>query len=283
MKNKICLVTGANSGIGFVTAMELAKRGASVGLVCRNAEKAEKARQEIISKTNNEQVRVFLCDFSIQSDIHAVSTQIVGHYERIDVLVNNAGFIANNRTTTAEGLELTFAVNHLGYFMFTNLLKKPLLASTEGRIINVSSEAHRFAHIDFENLQLEKGYNSIKSYALSKLCNILFTNELAKRLKGTNLVTNSLHPGAVGTNFAKDANSLVKFVFKLGKAIFLTPEQGARTMLYLATDDEAAQHNGEYFDKSKPRAMSAEARNETNASKLWDISLELTGLQGQTF
>ncbi len=283
MKMKTCLVTGANSGIGYVTALDFASNGATVGLVCRNAEKAEKARQTIIAKTNNTNVEVFLCDFSVQSQIHEVAKQIASRYDCIDVLVNNAGFIANNRETTAEGLEMTFAVNHLGYFILTNLLKDQLLASSEGRIVNVSSDAHRMAHIDFTNLQAEKGYNSLKAYALSKLCNVLFTNELAKRLKGTNLVTNSLHPGVVGTNFAKNANSFVKFAFMLGRAMFLTPEQGAKTMIYLATQDEAAQYNGLYFDKSKPSTTSADAQSQEKAIKLWEISTELTSLQGKTF
>ena len=283
MKTKICLVTGANSGIGYATALDLAGRGAQVGIVCRNTEKAEKTRQEIIAKTGNEQIDIFACDFSVQSQIREVAAQILAKYARIDVLVNNAGLITHQRETTTEGYEMTFAVNHLGYFMLTNLLKTILLASPEGRIVNVSSEAHRFARIDFQNLHYEKGFNSIKAYALSKLCNVLFTNELARRLEGTNLVANSLHPGAVATNFAKNANGLIKFIFKFSKPIFLTPEQGARTMIYLATDDQAAQYTGMYFDKCKPRVASAESKNVEKAAKLWEISAQLTGLEGQTF
>lgn len=283
MKNKVCLITGANSGIGYITTLEIARRGATVGMVCRNAERAEKARQEIITQTGNDKIEIFLCEFGEQAQIHHLAKQLKEKYERIDVLVNNAGLIGNNRETTIDGLERTFAVNHLGYFMLTNLLKEPLLASQEGRIINVSSELHRFAKLNFNNLQLENGYSSIKAYALSKLCNILFTRELAKRLKGTNLVTNCLHPGAVATNFANNANGFLKFLFKFSKPIFLSPEQGARTPIYLATADEAAQYNGEYFEKEKVRKPSIEAQNAETALELWEASTELVGLQGQTF
>jgi NAD(P)-dependent dehydrogenase (short-subunit alcohol dehydrogenase family) len=283
MKHKICLVTGANSGIGYVTALELAQQGARVGMVCRNLERAEKARQEIIAKTNNEQIDIFLCDFAEQKQITQLAQQVGEQYEKIDILINNAGLIGNQRELTPDGLELTFAVNHLGYFMLTNLLKDTLLKSPEGRIINVSSEAHRFTKLDLHNLQLEKGYNSLKAYAISKLCNILFTKELSKRLKGTNLVTNCLHPGAVATNFANSANGFIKFFFKFSKPIFLSPEQGAKTVLYLATEDEAAQYSGEYWEKCKIKKPSLDALNEHYMTRLWEISTELTSLQSKTF
>jgi NAD(P)-dependent dehydrogenase (short-subunit alcohol dehydrogenase family) len=283
MKSKICLVTGANSGIGYVTTMELAKRGARVGMVCRSADRGEEARQNIIAQTQNDRIDLFICDFAVQSQIHTLAQEIKTKYERLDVLVNNAGLIGNERELTTDGLELTFAVNHLGYFILTNLLKDCLLKSPEGRIVNVSSEMHRFTKLDFDNLQSEKSYTSIKAYGISKLCNILFTKELAKRLKGTNLVTNCLHPGAVATNFANKANGFLKFLFKFSKPIFLSPEQGARTVVYLATEDEAAQYNGEYWEKNKIKKPSLDALNEAYATKLWEISAELTSLQGQTF
>jgi NAD(P)-dependent dehydrogenase (short-subunit alcohol dehydrogenase family) len=283
MKNKICLVTGANSGIGKVTALEIARKGVVVGLVCRNAEKAEAARKEIILQSGNEQIEIFLCDFSVQAQIRQVAEAIQKRYDKVDVLVNNAGFIASNRETTPEGYEMTFAVNHLGYFMLTNLLKDALLASPESRVVNVSSEAHRFTHIDFNNLQLERGYNSLRAYALSKLCNILFTRELARRCTKTTLTTNCLHPGAVATNFANTANSFFKFLFKFGKHFLLSPEQGAQTMIYLATESEAAQYNGAYFEKKKTRSVSAEALSDEHATRLWELSEEMTGLIGQTF
>lgn len=283
MKNKICVITGANSGIGYVTALEIARKGATVAMVCRDAERAEKARQSIVQETGNDKVETFLCEFGDQTQIRALAQKLSTRLERIDVLVNNAGLIGNNRELTPEGLERTFAVNHLGYFMLTNLLKKPLLASPEGRILNVSSEAHRFAKLNIQDLQLENGYNSLKAYALSKLCNILFTKELAKRLKGTNLVTNCLHPGAVATNFANNANGFVKFLFKFSKPIFLSPEQGAKTVIYLATADEAAQYNGEYFEKEKIKKPAIDALNETKATQLWAISTRLTALEELTF
>lgn len=283
MKNKVCLITGANSGIGYVSTLEIAKRGATIAMVCRDAQRAEKARQEIVKQTNNDKIEIFLCEFGEQSQIHSLANNLKARYERIDVLLNNAGLIGNDREVTAEGLERTFAVNHLGYFMLTNLLKEPLLKSPEGRIINVSSEMHRLSKLNLADLQLEKGYTSIKAYALSKLCNILFTRELAKRLKGTDLVTNCLHPGAVATNFANSANGFLKFLFKFSKPMFLSPEQGARTMLYLATEDEAAQYNGAYFDKQKVKNPSLDAQDDTKATALWEASTALACLQGLTF
>lgn len=284
MKNKICIVTGANSGIGKITATELAKQGAHLVMVCRSPQKSEPVRQEIIEKTGNGLVDIFYCDFGIQAQIQRVCDEIKAKFDKIDVLVNNAGFIAKGyREITQDGYEKTFAVNHLGYFMFTNLLRDELKVSSSARIINVSSEGHRFFKFDLKNLQLEKGYSPIKAYALSKLCNVLFTKELAKKLEGSNAITNCLHPGGVGTNFASDSTPLFKFLFKLGKPFLISPEKGAETSIFLATAPEAGKFNGEYFIKKTVKTPSADARNLDYAQRLWEASAEMTGLKGKTF
>jgi NAD(P)-dependent dehydrogenase (short-subunit alcohol dehydrogenase family) len=284
MKNQVCIVSGANSGIGKITALALAKQGAHLVMICRNPEKSEPVRQEIIEKSANQSVDIFYCDFGHQAQIRKVADTIKSKFKRIDVLVNNAGFIAKNyREITQDGYEKTFAVNHLGYFMLTNLLKNELKASPQARIVNVSSEAHRFIKFDINNLQLEKGYSAIKAYALSKLCNVLFTKELAKRLIGTNSITNCLHPGGVGTNFAADSTPLFKFIFKLGKPFLLSPEKGAETSIYLASSPEALKFNGEYFDKKKPKNPTKDALNPDYASQLWMASASMTGLNDETF
>ncbi|MCU0446049.1 MAG: SDR family oxidoreductase [Microscillaceae bacterium] len=284
MNNQVCIVTGANSGIGKVTAMELAKQGAHLVMICRSPEKSEPVRQEIIEKTGNQQVELYYCDFGHQNQIRKVADTIKSKFKTIDVLVNNAGFIAKNyREITQDGYEKTFAVNHLGYFMLTNLLRNELKASPQARIVSVSSEAHRFTKFDINNLQLEKGYSAIKAYALSKLCNVLFTKELAKRLQGTSIVANCLHPGGVGTNFAGDSTPLFQFIFKLGKPFLLSPEKGAATSIYLASATEAGRFNGEYFDKKKPRTPAKDALNADYAAQLWMASTSMTGMDGETF
>lgn len=288
MQNKICIVTGANSGIGKVTALELAKKDKNntIIMVCRNAEKAQKALQEIKLQSKNENIDLFLADFSSQSQIRRVSQEILAKYAQIDVLVNNAGFIAKStREISEDGLELTFATNHLGYFMFTNLLKDALKVGRDARIINVSSEAHRFIRADLNNLQLEKGYSSIKAYALSKLLNIHFTRELARRLNEAKLdiSANCLHPGAVATNFASDSNPIFKFIFKFGKPFLLSAEQGAETSIYLASSPLIEGVTGEYFDKKRIKTPSSDALSDEKARKIWEISTQLTKMEGKTF
>ncbi|MDX2305492.1 MAG: SDR family oxidoreductase [Microscillaceae bacterium] len=280
MKDKICVITGANSGIGKSMAKTIARKNARIVMVCRNLEKAEQTRQEIISETRNEAIDIFLADLSKQAEIRKVAEEIQSKYARIDVLINNAGLIAKSyRELTQDGLELTFAINHIAYFMLTNLLIDQVKASGKGRIISVSSEAHRFATLDLENLQLEKGYNNMKAYALSKLCNILFTRELAKRLQGTDIVANCFHPGGVATNFAQDASPWMRTLMNLGKPFLSTPDQGADTGVYLATNPEVGNISGEYFARRHVKLSSREARDELKAKRLWEVSAELSKLK----
>ncbi len=187
MNNKLCVITGANSGIGFETAKALAQKGAYLVMVCRNEEKAQAARQEIMAQTHGAGIDIVLCDFAIQSDIHKAAEQIIADYEQIDVLINNHGFIPSEKEETIDGLEKTFAVNHLGYFLFTHLLLDKVNASDYARIINVASEAHRAGSFNPKNVQLKNDFNAFKAYGNSKLYNILFTKELARRLAETTL------------------------------------------------------------------------------------------------
>lgn len=280
MQDKICIITGANSGIGFYTALALARKGATIVMVCRNAEKAETAKQEIIDKTQNKNITIFLADFSSLEESKRVGKEVASKYPKIDILINNAGFIAKGyREVTADGLEKTFAVNHMGYFIFTHFLLDAVKASPQGRIISVSSEAHRFvSNVDLTNLQLTRGYTSLKAYGISKLCNIWFTRELARRIKDTNVTVNCVHPGAVATNFGTDSGPFFETLLKLGKMFLLTPQQGAETSIFLASNPEVSKVTGEYFSKSQIKKISRDARDDNKAKKLWDMSLEIAGL-----
>lgn len=280
MKDKICLITGANSGIGKITARALARKGAHIIMLCRNGEKAEKAKEEIVKATKNEAIEIFLADLAHQEQIHRVAEEIKQKHAKIDVLINNAGFIAKSyREITQDGLEITFAVNHMAYFMLTNLLIKPIKASPRGRIINVSSEAHRYASLDWNNLQLQRGYSNLKAYGISKLCNILFTRELAKRLDDSYVTTNCLHPGGVATNFALESEGFMKYIFQFARPFLLSPEQGADTSIFLASNPEVGDITGEYFIKRHVRLPAREARDGLKAKRLWEISAELAKME----
>lgn len=276
LKDKIYLVTGANSGIGLASATYFAQKGAEVIMVCRNAEKGEKAREEIIASSKNEKVSLYLCDFSSQASILALSEQIHQNYSRIDVLYNNAGLISKPyKVLGKDGIEMTFAVNHLGYFIITNLMLDLLKNSAQARIVSVASDVFRYVRFDLENLQMEKGYNSMKAYAHSKLCNILFTRELAGKTETDNIAVNCFHPGAVGTNFANGGANWMQRLFSMGKRFLLSPRQGADTGIYLATSSESIKSNGAYLYKRKPYKLNADAQNKLFAKQLWKKSLEL--------
>lgn len=283
MEKKICVITGANSGIGKSMSATLAKKGYQIVMVCRNIDKAEKARQEIINSSKNDSIDIFQADLSKQAEIVAVSEAIKSKYPVINILINNAGIIASSyREITKDGLELTFAVNHMAYFMLTHFLIDPLRASESARIISVSSEAHRIAKFDLNNLQLEGRYTNIRAYALSKLCNILFTRELAKRLKGTEISANCFHPGGVATNFAQNASPWMRTLMNIGKPFLSTPEQGADTGIYLATNPKVGKITGEYFSKRQVKLTTRDARDELKAKQLWEHSITLTQFIDQT-
>jgi len=278
MKGKRCLITGANSGIGKATAIKLAQMGGHIIMACRNAIKAEEAKKEIIHRSGNQQIEIMLVDFAKQADVHALADQFKSSYSHLDVLVNNAGLIAEKRETTSEGYELTFAVNHLAPFLLTHLLLDQLKAAESARVINVSSEAHRIGKLNFGNLHLERDYTNIKAYANSKLCNILFTNTLAKKLKETNITTNALHPGVVNSNFGGNSSMFWQAMVAMARPFMVSIEKGAETSIYLASAQEVANTTGMYFVRKKKRRPSADAANTQIAQKLWDVSLALTGL-----
>jgi NAD(P)-dependent dehydrogenase (short-subunit alcohol dehydrogenase family) len=278
-QDRICLITRANSGIGKVTAMELAGKGMTVLMVCRNAQKGAKARQEVISAAGHQRVDLLLCDLSDQQAIRKLSDEVHRRYPRLDVLINNAGLIIEKRTTTAQGLEYTFALNHLAPFLLTHLLLDLLRKSDEARIITVSSEAHRIARLDFSDLQSERKYGSMNAYANSKLANILFTRELAAQLKGEPITANCLHPGVVATQFGSGfKGGFASVLLFLGRPFFISPEKGAQTSVYLAASPEVRGITGLYFDKKKPKTPSDQALSQYNAQKLWTLSKQLTQL-----
>lgn len=279
MKNKLCVVTGANSGIGYEISKGLLKKGAYLVMVCRNEDKAEQAKAQLMQETGERGIDIVLCDFSIQAEIRKAAEEIQNQYKCIDVLINNHGFIASERNETVDGLEETFAVNHIGYFLFTNLLLDQVLESEKGRIINVASEAHRYGEFDSDNLQLKEGFKVMKAYGNSKLFNILFTKELAERIKDTEVTANCVHPGVVASNFGKNSNFLIRLAYGIGSLFMISNEKGAETPLYLATSDDVEGVNGAYFKNKRAVAPRKQARDLEAARQLWDMSEELAGLK----
>lgn len=278
MENKLCVITGANSGIGFETAKALAAQGAYIVMVCRNEDKAIHAKQLIQRSVDGAGIDIVLCDFSIQKEIHLAADEIKAKYEKIDILINNHGFIASEYMETVDGFEATFAVNHLGYFLFTHLLLDHVKAVKSGRIINVASDAHRGGEFNPDNLQLQSGFSPMKAYSNSKLFNILFTKELANRLKDSNVTTNCLHPGVVRSNFGNNGNMLIRIFWKIGAPFMVSNQKGAETSVYLASSDEVSDVNGAYFKNKKAIAPRKQAMNTNHAEQLWAISEELCGL-----
>lgn len=282
MKNKNCIVTGANSGLGRVTATELAKMGAAVTIVCRDEERGRTALNEIRSLSGINSVELLIADMSSQSSIRSLANEIVTKFDRLDVLVNNAGTIFGSRHLSEDGIEMTFALNHLGYFQLTLLLLDLLKKSNPARIVNVASGAHYSGSIDFEDIQLDAEYSGWKAYSQSKLANVLFTYELSRRLDGTGVTVNCLHPGVVRTGFGKSETLPFRLLFLLIKPFLISDRKGADTQIYLASSPNVADVSGIYFDKRKEKRSSEESYREGVAKKLWELSLELTGILDPT-
>lgn len=279
MDGKICLVTGATSGIGQVTAATLAALGAEVGVVGRNPAKTERVVTKIRTESGNARVVAFLADFSDLEQVRRLAAAVHARFDRLDVLVNNAGAFFLRREMTPYGVEKTFLVNHLAPFLLTNLVLDMLRAAPAGRVINVASSMHRTGTLDWDDLAFEHGYSGMKAYARSKLANILFTRELARREAGTPLTVNAMHPGMVATGIWKAGFAPLDRLAQWGVARFaLTPEEGADTILYLATSPEVAGVSGEYFIERKPVMPSEAARDDALARRLWEVSERLTGL-----
>ena len=273
----ICVVTGATSGIGKETAVALAKAGATVAVVCRTRDRGEAALAEIRRRAGHDAVSLFVADLSSQRAIRTVAAELQAALPRIDVLVNNAGLALRDRLVTEDGFENTFAVNHLAYFLLTRLLQPTLLASAPARVVNVSSEAHRWGAIRFDDLMGEAAYAGWKAYAQSKLANVLFTYELARRLDGTGVTANCLHPGLVGTAFASRGPSLIRILSRLARPLLRSPASGAATSVYLASAPEVATVTGQYFAGRRARRSSPASYDRALAARLWGVSERLVG------
>lgn len=282
MTGRVCLITGANSGIGKETALALAKMDATLILVCRDAVKGKAVIQEIEATSGNKKSALMLADMSSVQSIRALAKQILEKYPKVHVLVNNAGSVFSERLTSKDGFEMTFALNHLGYFLLTQLLLDRIKESAPSRIVSVASEAQQAGRINFEDLQSEKSFSGFTAYGTSKLMNVLFTYELDRRLNrsGSSGVTaNAMHPGGVATNFAANTSGLFTFFWKLITPFLLTPAQGAETVIYLASSPEVEGVSGKYFIKKKPARSVAVSYDEAVAKRLWEVSEKLTGDQ----
>ncbi len=280
LTGRTALVTGATSGIGRAAARSLAELGASLVLVGRDRARGEAAVAEIREKTGNDDVSLMLADLSSQKRIRALADEFLASGRPLHVLLNNAGVVLQKRSETEDGLESTFAVNHLGYFLLTHLLLDRIRASAPARIVSVSSDAHHYAGgpLDFEDLQSEKGYFGMRVYGKSKLANILFTRELARRLEGSGVTANCLHPGFVGSNFATNNGVIAKAIMTLARPFNRSPERGARTAVYLCASPEVEGVTGSYFFDEKPKWPKSWAQSDEDARRLWEVSERLTGL-----
>ncbi len=279
LKGKTCVVTGATSGIGEATARNLASRGATLGLVCRDLAKGERTVECIRAQTPEAPLRLFRADLESQADIRRVAGELAEAYPQIHLLVNNAGIVNLSYSETVDGIETTFAVNHLAYFLLTNLLLDRLRGSAPARIVNVASDAHKFVRgMNFDDLGHKQKYASMRVYGHSKLANILFTRELARRLDASGVTVNAVHPGAVATGLAGNNGAWAKAVMKVVGLFFKSPDKGAATSLFVATSPEIEGLSGRYFANCKERTPGAAARDDVAAARLWAISEELTGL-----
>ncbi len=275
MNGKVCLVTGATDGIGKVSAQVLAEMGAKVIIVGRNPEKSAAVLTELKSISRNENIDLLMADLAVMKEVRYLAEQVISRYDRLDVLLNNAGGYFTKHEITSDGLEMTFALNHMSYFLLTNKLMELLHSSTPSRIVNVSSGAHYGVDIEFDNLNGEQGYKAWKAYQKSKLANVLFTYELLKKVPA-DITVNCLHPGFVATNFGNNNGGFVSPVLKIAKRISaIDPEEGAKTSIFLCSSPEVEEVSGKYFFKCQPKTSSRESRNMDTAKRLWQISSDI--------
>jgi retinol dehydrogenase-12 len=279
MDGKVCLITGATRGLGLESSKALARMGATVVLVGRDPERIQATLAEVHQAAPGAKTDSFQADFTSLKDVRALAEGFLARYSRLDVLLNNAGLVLHERLVTKDGFEAQLGINHLAPFLLTNLLLDTLKASGPARVVNVSSEAHRWARLDFDDLQCERHFSLMRSYGNSKLANILFTKALARRLQGTKVTTNCLHPGVVRTGFGHNTQGMMNFIVNYFALFFVSAEKGARTSIYLASSPEVEGVTGQYFIRCRPRKPSRAARNEQFAERLWQLSEKLTGVK----
>lgn len=286
MIGKVCLVTGATSGIGKATACALARMGATVILVGRNETKGHQTAEELRVKTGNKTIDLMIADLSSQKHIYALSEQFNSRYRQLDVLINNAGAMFPQRRESADGIEMTLAVNHLGPFLLTNLLLDKLVAAGAARIINVNSDAHEKGRIDFSDLQMRRRYPrgiGMRAYANAKLANLLTVYAMAQRLQGSGVTVNALHPGYVATNIlpfdqASSPVRLIKPLWLVAKCVIQSADKGARTPIFLASSPRVTSVSGMYFEGNVPVASSLASRDKALQQCMWDVTAELTAI-----
>lgn len=273
------MVTGCTAGLGRAGAIQLAEMGADVALVCRNRSKGEALQREIAQQTRRDCASLFVGDLGSQRDIHAIAEAYLATDRPLHVLFNNAGVIMQRKTETVDGFETTFGVNHIGHFLLTLLLVERLEASAPARIVNTASDAHRSSggRLDFDNLRAEKKFSIMRAYGSSKLANILFTRELARRLEGRGITVNAFHPGMVGSEFSKNNGLLARIVMSLLRPFSRSPEKGAETGIYLCTSSEVEGETGRYYYDCKEHEPAEQAMNDEDAKRLWELSEGWTG------
>jgi NAD(P)-dependent dehydrogenase (short-subunit alcohol dehydrogenase family) len=278
MHGKICLITGATSGMGKETALGLARLGATVVLVARNRQRGEETLREIKRQSDNEDIDLLLADLSSQQEVRKLATEFQAKYQHLHVLVNNAGAVFSKRQTTVDGLEMTFALDHLAYFLLTNLLLDTLKASAPSRIINISSQAQGSGKIRFDDLQSEKSYGLLgfTAYSQAKLANVMFTYDLARRLQGTGVTVNAVGPGPVSTNFGISNGGLFARLTALAMRSAKTPEDAAKTAIRLASAPELEGKTGKFYYNEREISSSKLSHNVATQNRLWDVSEELT-------
>lgn len=277
MHEKVCLITGATDGIGKVAAHELARAGATVVLVGRNAAKCASVADTIRQTTGNAAVNYLVADLSSQQALRELAAAFQEGYSRLDVLLNNVGAVYTRRQESVDGIEMTWALNHLSYFLLTQLLLDQLRQSAPSRVVNVSSDAHRGAGLNLADPEAKRGYNGLRAYAQSKLANIVFTYELARRLEGTGVTANALHPGIVATRFAANNGFVGRLLRGAMDVVSISAEEGAKTSSYLASSPEVAGMSGQYFDKCRAVRSSPASYDEQTARQLWELSAAMTG------
>jgi NAD(P)-dependent dehydrogenase (short-subunit alcohol dehydrogenase family) len=278
LSGKTALVTGASSGIGLEASVKLAARGATVLMVARDPARGEAALAEVVRRSGSDKVELLLCDFASQKATRALADKVRERVQRLDILVNNAGSVSPKRQVTEDGIEQTFAVNHLGYFLLSNLLLDLVVAAAPARIVNVSSIGHRQGTLDFDDLGFERGYGIMKAYSRSKLANVLFTSELSRRLDGKRVTVNALHPGAVATHIWSHAPAVARPILAVAKLFMISPEEGGDRIVYLATSPEVDGKSGGYYEKNRLVTPSRLARDTSLATRLWDVSSQLVHL-----